>query len=297
MRLTVIGCTGSFPGPVSPASCYMLTATDFAGRTWRIIMDMGNGSLGMLQRHIDLSDIDAILISHLHPDHCIDLSGLHVAVKWDPRGWPKGRIPLYGPAAINEYLSATHGLDPDPGMSTEFEYHTWTEGEPVQIGPFRVEPFRVVHPSKDPYALRITCNDREGHTVFSYSGDTDLCEDLVKAARGADLFLCEAAYQEGRDDALRGIHLTGKRAGQAATEAGVRNLLLTHLPVWNDPDIAREEARSAFSGPVGIAEMAASYRIYPRPTEANPVTSTLNVVEVLDPPLNTAIALPKPELD
>ena len=211
MRLTVIGCTGSFPGPVSPASCYMLTATDFAGRTWRIIMDMGNGSLGMLQRHIDLSDIDAILISHLHPDHCIDLSGLHVAVKWDPRGWPKGRIPLYGPAAINEYLSATHGLDPDPGMSTEFEYHTWTEGEPVQIGPFRVEPFRVVHPSKDPYALRITCNDREGHTVFSYSGDTDLCEGLVKAARGADLFLCEAAYQEGRDDALRGIHLTGKR--------------------------------------------------------------------------------------
>ena len=108
------------------------------------IRDRGNGSLGMLQRHIDLSDIDAILISHLHPDHCIDLSGLHVAVKWDPRGWPKGRIPLYGPAAINEYLSATHGLDPDPGMSTEFEYHTWTEGEPVQIGPFRVEPFRVV---------------------------------------------------------------------------------------------------------------------------------------------------------
>ena len=220
-----------------------------------------------------------------------------MAVKWDPRGWPKGRIPLYGPAAINEYLSATHGLDPDPGMSTEFEYHTWTEGEPVQIGPFRVEPFRVVHPSKDPYALRITCNDREGHTVFSYSGDTDLCEGLVKAARGADLFLCEAAYQEGRDDALRGIHLTGKRAGEAATEAGVRNLLLTHLPVWNDPDIARAEARSAFSGPVGIAEMAASYRIYPRPTEAHPVTSTLNVVEVLDPPLNTAIALPKPELD
>ena len=189
MRLTIIGCTGSFPGPVSPASCYMLTATDFAGRTWRVIVDMGNGSLGMLQRHIDLSDIDAILISHLHPDHCIDLSGLHVAVKWDPRGWPKGRIPLYGPAAINEYLSATHGLDPDPGMSTEFEYHTWTEGEPVQIGPFRVEPFRVVHPSKDPYALRITCNDREGHTIFAYSGDTDLCEGLVKAARGADLFL------------------------------------------------------------------------------------------------------------
>ena len=106
--------------------------------------------------------------------------------------------------------------------------------------------------------------------MFSYSGDTDLCEGLVKAARGADLFLCEAAYQEGRDDALRGIHLTGKRAGEAATEAGVRNLLLTHLPVWNDPDIARAEARSAFSGPVGIAEMAASYRARRRLTRSRP---------------------------
>ena len=101
----------------------------------------------------------------------------------------------------------------------------------MQIGPLPRGAVPRGSPSKDPYALRITCNDREGHTVFSYSGDTDLCEGLVKAARGADLFLCEAAYQEGRDDALRGIHLTGKRAGEAATEAGVRNLLLTHLPV------------------------------------------------------------------
>ena len=247
MRLTVIGCTGSFPGPNSPASCYLLTATDRHGRTWRVLMDMGNGALGVLQRHINLADIDAILISHLHPDHCIDLSGLHVAVKWDPRGWPAGRIPLYGPADINEYLSVTHGLDPDPGMSTEFEYHTWTEGQKVRIGPFTVEPFRVIHPAKDPYALRIECNTATENILFAYSGDTDLCDGLIEAARGADLFLCEAAYQEGRDDALRGIHLTGKRAGQAAQAAGVRNLLLTHLPVWNDPDIARAEAKSVFT--------------------------------------------------
>ena len=282
MRLTVIGCTGSFPGPNSPASCYLLTATDRHGRTWRVLMDMGNGALGVLQRHINLADIDAILISHLHPDHCIDLSGLHVAVKWDPRGWPAGRIPLYGPADINEYLSATHGLDPDPGMSTEFEYHTWTEGQKVRIGPFTVEPFRVIHPAKDPYALRIECNTATENILFAYSGDTDLCDGLIEAARGADLFLCEAAYQEGRDDALRGIHLTGKRAGQAAQAAGVRNLLLTHLPVWNDPDIARAEAKSVFTGSVGVAEVAASYRIHPRPKPTNPPTSTLNVIERFD---------------
>ena len=79
MILTVIGCTGSFAGPDSPASCYLLTGTDHEGRTWRVLMDLGNGSLGALQRHIELSEIDAVLISHLHPDHCVDLAGLHVA--------------------------------------------------------------------------------------------------------------------------------------------------------------------------------------------------------------------------
>ncbi|MFC2656724.1 MAG: MBL fold metallo-hydrolase, partial [Rothia dentocariosa] len=120
------------------------------------------------------------------------------------------------------------------------------------------------------------------------------CDGLIKAARGADLFLCEAAYQEGRDDALRGIHLTGKRAGEAAQEAGVRNLLLTHLPVWNDPDIARAEAQSAFDGPVGVAEVAASYRVHPRPAPTHPPTSTLNVIELLDPPMSN-ISLPPEE--
>ena len=289
MRLTVIGCSGSFPGPSSPASCYMLSAEDEQGKTWRVLMDMGNGALGVLQRHIQLEDIDAILISHLHPDHCIDLSGLHVAVKWDPRGWPKGRIPLYGPDHINEYLSATHGLDPDPGMSTEFEYHSWVEQQSVVIGPFTITPYRVVHPSKDPYALRVECRDANGYTLLCYSGDTDLCDGLVHAAAGADLFLCEAAYQEGRDDALRGIHLTGLRAGQAARDAGVRNLLLTHLPVWNAPDIAVAEAQQAFSGPVGVAEVGATYRVHPRPEPHNPPTTTLSAIARVDPPLRTIV--------
>ena len=87
MKLTIIGCTGSFAGPNSPASCYLVSGEDAEGRTWRILLDMGNGALGVLQRHIDLHDIDAVLVSHLHPDHCIDLAGLHVAIKWDPRGW------------------------------------------------------------------------------------------------------------------------------------------------------------------------------------------------------------------
>lgn len=261
MKLTIIGCTGSFAGPDSPASCYLVSGEDAEGRTWRVLLDMGNGALGVLQRHLDLHDIDAVLVSHLHPDHCIDLAGLHVAVKWDPRGWGGARIPLWAPSGIHEYLSNTHGLPLEPGMHGEFEFHTWAPEEPVRIGPFTVTPYLVQHPTPEPYALRIDYDGVLGPSTLTYSGDTDACDALVRAARDADVFLCEAAYHEGRDDALRGIHLTGRRAAEAARDAGAGKLLLTHLPVWNSPALALEEAGEVFDGPIGLAEPAHTYRI------------------------------------
>lgn len=224
-------------------------------------MDMGNGSLGVLQRRLKLQDLDAVLISHLHPDHCIDMAGLHVAVKWDPRGWGRGRIPVWGPNGLHEYLASTHGLPADPGMSTEFDFETWTDRGTVRIGPFTVTPYLVRHPVTEPYAFRIEHDGPDGTTVLAYSGDTDTCEALLEAAHEADLFLCEAAYHEGRDDHLRGIHLTGRRAGEAAQAAGARKLLLTHLPVWNSPAAAMSEAQETYAGPVGLAEPAYRYAV------------------------------------
>ncbi|MPZ04537.1 MBL fold metallo-hydrolase, partial [Micrococcus luteus] len=89
--------------------------------------------------------------------------------------------------------------------------------------------------------------------VLTYSGDTDACEGLVEAARDADVFLCEAAFHEGRDDGIDGVHLTGRRAGETAAQAGARKLLLTHLPVWNDPQRAVQEARAVYDGPLAVA--------------------------------------------
>lgn len=264
MMLTVIGNTGSFPGPDAPASCYLLSGEDHDGRLWRVVLDMGNGSLGVLQRHIALKDIDAVMVSHLHPDHCVDLAGLHVAMKWDPRGWAGGRIPLYGPARLHTYLNRTHMLPDDHSMDTEFDFHVWRHGASQTVGPFTVTPYQVNHPCEDPYALRVEFTGPMGPSVLTYSGDTDYCEDLVEAARHSDLFLCEAAYQEGREDHLRGIHLTGYRAGVAAAEADARQLLLTHLPVWNSPTVARAESMQAFNGPVGIAEPGYTYKVVRR---------------------------------
>ena len=111
MRLTIVGCSGSFAGPASPASSYLVTADD-GERTWRIVLDLGNGALGALQRHIDLASIDTLLLSHLHPDHCMDVTGLYVTRKYRPGGGVPGRLPVYGPAGTAERLAAAYeGID------------------------------------------------------------------------------------------------------------------------------------------------------------------------------------------
>lgn len=263
MKLTIVGCSGSFPGPQSPASCYLVTA-EFQGRTWRILLDLGNGSLGTLQRYMDLKDIDAVLLTHLHPDHCMDLCGLHVAVHWNPDGWNQARIPVWGPAATADRMATAYGLDPDPGMHEDFEFRSWTEREAITVGPFTVTPFPVLHPADEAYALRVEVADPDapnGKRVLAYSGDTDACDGLVEAAADAGIFLCEAAFHEGRDDAIRGVHLTGKRAGDVASAASSRRLLLTHLPVWNDAARTMEEARSSYAGEVAIAVAGVSYQV------------------------------------
>lgn len=261
MKLTIIGCSGSFPGPHSAASCY-LVSEEYEGRTWRIILDLGSGALGPLQRHIALEELDAVCLSHLHPDHYMDLTGLHIAVKWCPDGWPGDRIPVYSPAGTDERIAIAHGVELDPGMHEEFDFRTWNAGEPVTIGPFTITPTKVRHPVDEPYALRIEARNDDGELrTLTYSGDTDICEGLVEAARGADVFLCEAAYQDGRDDDIQGIHLNGDRAGAVADEANVGRLLLTHLPAWTDVSIVRDHAAQRYSGNIAMAADGVTYKI------------------------------------
>ena len=86
------------PAPTSPASCYLVQA-EADGRTWNLLLDLGSGALGPLQRHLSPDDLDAVLLSHLHPDHCVDLCGLYVMRRYRPGGArPADRLPVHGPA-------------------------------------------------------------------------------------------------------------------------------------------------------------------------------------------------------
>ena len=239
MRLTVIGCAGSFPGPDSPASCYLIEHDGF-----RLVLDLGNGSLGVLQQHVDVEDIDAVVLSHLHADHCLDLCGLYVAQRYHPEG-PRPRIPVWGPRGTSRRLARAYDLPDEPGMTGEFDFHDLVAGEHT-IGPFTVTAARVNHPV-EAYGLRVS----NGEHVITYSGDTGVSSALVELSRDADVAVIEASCLEDRPSP--DVHLTARQAAEHAQAADARMLVLTHLVAWNDPEQTRAEARPAFDGELMLA--------------------------------------------
>ena len=241
MRLTILGCSGSVVGPDSPASGYLLTAPDTAP----MVIDFGGGVLGALQRHADPGDVN-VLLSHLHADHCLDLPGLFVWRRYHPTP-PVGRALLFGPSQAWHRLgsaSSPEGGEVDD-ISDIFDVQTWVDNEPVQIGALTVTPRAVCHPTES-FGMRFT--DPSGVTLV-YSGDTGYCDALVDLARGADVFLCEASWTHSPDRPPQ-LHLSGTEAGRAAREAGVRELLLTHIPPWTSREDVISEAKAEFDGPV-----------------------------------------------
>lgn len=257
MRLTVIGCSGSYPGPDSPASCYLVEADgiDDTGRarTWRVLLDLGNGALGELHNHVDPREIDAVLLTHLHADHFLDLCGYYVLRRYHPTGH-QPRIPVWGPEGTADRLARSYDLPLDPGMHEEFDFRRYAE-DPVELGPFSIEAVEVVHPVPA-YSLRV----RAGGRLLVYTGDCGPCDGLDRAAEGADLLLAEAAFCEG-DDNPEDLHLTGVEVGRTALRAGVDRVVLTHIPPWHDKQIALRETRAVWSGPVELAHTGATYEI------------------------------------
>jgi ribonuclease BN (tRNA processing enzyme) len=239
VQLTIVGWSGSFPGPESPASCYLIDTGDF-----RLVLDLGNGALGALQRYTGLGDVDGICLSHLHADHCLDMCGYSVFQNYHPDG-RQPRIAVYGPAGTQERLSAALGSD-HLGMANAFDFTTLTVG-PIEIGPLRITTALVNHPVET-FGFRI----EHAGQVLAYSADTGPCDELAELARGADVLLSEASFTDG-PGLPADLHLTARQAGEQAARAGVGELVLTHLVPWNDPATCLEQASESFSGPLRLA--------------------------------------------
>ena len=235
VQVTIVGCAGSFPGPQSAASCYLIDTGDF-----RLVLDLGNGALGALQLYTGLDEIDAICLSHLHADHCLDMCGYSVAQNYHPDG-PRPRIPVYGPAGTAERLARALGSE-HLGMADAFDFATLAPGT-IEIGPLRVTTAHMNHPVET-FGFRI----EHAGEALAYSADTGPADELVRLAADADVLLCEASFVDG-PDLPADLHLTARQAAEHATRAGVGELVLTHLVAWNDPAVSLEQASDGLQRP------------------------------------------------
>ena len=252
MRLTVVGCSGSFAGPDSAASCYLLEGEQ-DGRTWRVLLDLGSGALGTLHRFVDPLTVDAVLFTHLHPDHYFDISGLYVMWKYHPDG-PAAAIPVWGPQGVAGQCARAYGLRKDPGMAAEFDFHEYDD-EPIRLGPFTINACESCTRSPP-----TASGSRPTGTSSSTPATPVPARSSSTSPTGADLLLCEAAFVESGDNPTD-LHLTGKQAGVAAAEAGARRLVLTHIPPWHDPDVPLAEAREAYDGRLDVAVTGSTYTL------------------------------------
>ncbi len=240
MRLTIVGCAGSFPGPDSPASCYLL---EHDGH--RLVLDLGNGAFGALQRHADVYDIDAVVLSHLHADHCLDLTSYYVARRYRPEG-AAPIIPVLGPTGSADRMARAYDLPPEEGMHGEFDFRD--QVGVTDVGPFRITTARVNHPVET-YGVRVEAGGR----TLVFSGDTGVSDALVDLSRGADVALYEASFLTRYADLPPNLHLTAAQAADHAMRAGVGRLVLTHLVPWTPREETQDEAAAVYDGDLLLA--------------------------------------------
>lgn len=244
MKLTIVGCAGSTAGPDSAASCYLLEANDDAGRTWRLVLDLGSGAIGPLQKYCDPARVDGVLISHGHPDHCADLGALSILRRYGPamdEDLPP--VPLIGPGGLDRRVAQIAGTPdsvPTSQDSDMSEYDFWhtKAGDAMTIGPFSINAAQAWHPVPA-LAYRVSA----GGKSLVFTGDTDRCDQVDALARGADVLLGEAGWAH-REVNPPGIHMSGDQLGAMAVDTGVKTVVVTHIASWVAPEPTMKAVRA-----------------------------------------------------
>jgi len=240
MKLTVLGGCGAWPAAGQACSGFLVEHDGY-----RLLLDAGYATVPRLLEYVDADDLDAVYVSHGHPDHCADLNPLLRARALRPV--PSRPLPVY---ALPGALDAVLALDWPGMLDSALAWHEIVPGECFEVGPFRADTRLLPH-SVPNAGLRLT----EGRRVLAYTGDSGPSDDVVALARGADLLVAEASFVDDMPENAR-RHLSSARvAGRQATEAQAGRLLLTHLLPGTDPAAARHAASAAgYAGPIDVAE-------------------------------------------
>lgn len=233
LTVTVLGYSGTYAGPGGACSGYLVRSP---GAT--VVVDLGSGTFANLQRHVEPSAVDAVVLSHEHPDHWLDLPLLRNAFRYV---LGLSDLPVYGTAGTLALAETVIG-DIEPTL----RWHTVTAASRVEVGDLRLRFDRTDHPVET-LAVRV---DGAGRSLV-YSADTGPAWDGAGVGGGVDTFLCEASFlpeEEGRHQ-----HLSARQAAALAGRIGARRLVLTHIPPVTDPARQQALAAAAFAGPVELA--------------------------------------------
>ncbi|MFD3945651.1 MBL fold metallo-hydrolase [Streptomyces sp. NPDC058579] len=250
LRLTVLGSATPYPSVYNPCSGYLVSTGDT-----RIWVDAGTGTLGPLQRHVRLDELDAIWISHLHADHSADLLTAYYGLLYaDIR--LSAPIPLYGPPGIADRLAGflTNTADRSP-VESAFAVTELYDGHRADVGSLRLTSRAVAH-GIPAFALRV---EGAGGALV-YSGDTAPCPSLTELAEGCDALLCEAESTQPPAGGEQ-VHHTPEDTGDTARAAGAGRLIVTHVGRFLTPEEAVTRASTRFDGPVDYASPGAAFTL------------------------------------
>ena len=242
VTVTILGSSGTYASVGNACSGYLV---EFDG--YRVVLDCGPGTLANLQRHIDPTEIDALVLTHCHPDHWLELPVLRNALKY----------------CLGHEGLAVYGTEETLSMAEVVCHHELAptllceviaDGEDLVLGPFRMRTSRTQHPPET-LAVRL---DAGGESV-AYSADTGAGWSFAELGAGIDLALCDATALDTERDRVVGLHLTAAQAGEMARTSGVGQLVISHLLPGGDPVEYQDEAAAAYGAPVHVALPGATF--------------------------------------
>jgi ribonuclease BN (tRNA processing enzyme) len=240
VQLTILGSNGTYSTPGRPASGYLIRQDGT-----KIWMDAGPGTFAALQAVTDFVSLDAVILSHVHADHCTDLIGFYHAVRYGARR--REGIPIYCPQGLPDRLLHFMGAG-DGDTASTCEFLVVGDGDEIKVGGIEIR-FATTQHSVPTLASRLESDGR----VLAYSADTGPEGDWPGLAKEADLLLIEATYQGASEDKPWAHHLTAGEAGEIARRVGARKAFLTHIWPTLDPRQSVEEASATFGRPADLA--------------------------------------------
>ncbi len=249
MNVTVLGSNAAAPSRDNAASGYLVQ-----GPAGTVMLDAGPGTFMRLAERMDPAELDGIVISHRHVDHCSDLFGIYAYLAYEHGA--RARIPVVAPEGMHRAMAEFLGADPDHAFYRVFEFEEPAPGTPTYLGGYEVTVGMAVHPVPA-FVTRL----EGGGADLTYSGDTGPGGDLIELASGTTTLLCEAAIQGARDEETYPYHLTAFEAGEIAAATGVHELVLTHLSSRLDPQLSIDQAAGAYVGPITYAAPATTFAV------------------------------------